>query len=193
MIAVVLTVAGCSGGLTDTAAPTTTASPTTSGVGSRPPGVPSVADPIDLHGFYPRPCAVLTAAQQNRLGLRPLVRVPGGEAIGICRWANEDTTDEYNYLLSLNLDSDLLTDAYERRDARDPSGEPIWKSFEPREIGGFPAVVRSISEHTHCEVLVDVGNGQTVAIAGTLYTRTDPGLCARLVTAAGLVLDSARR
>lgn len=192
MIAVVLTVAGCSGPV-DTVLHTTT-SPTTSGTGSRPPGVPSVADPIDLQPSYAHPCDALTAAQQNKLGLRSPAPAPAGDSVGICRWAKEDPEDEYNYLLSLNLDSDLLADAYTRRGARDPGGELIWKSFEPREVGGFPAVVRSFSEvDNHCEVIVDVGDGQAVTIAGTLFTRTDPTLCRRLITAAEWVVDTIRR
>jgi hypothetical protein len=45
----------------------------------------------------------------------------------------------------------------------------------------------------HCEVIVDVGNGQGIAITGSLTTEPDPELCDRLVTSAEWVVDAARR
>ncbi len=188
-VAVALMVAGCNG---DPAGPAP--SPTTTNSTSRPTDVPPVADPIDLRSVYEHPCAMLTTAQQNELGLRPRVEESAGDGTGTCKWASEDTAPLYVYLLRLNLRSDLLVDAYGRRDARDPDGDPIWALFEPREIGGLPAVTRAFSTTgDHCEVIVDVGNGENIAIAGSLETEPDPQLCDRLVTAAGWVVDSARK
>jgi hypothetical protein len=164
-VAVALAVAGCTGDPT----PTTATSPPTTSSTSRPPGVPPVADPIDLRPFYKHPCATLTATQQDQLSLRPRVREWAGDRTGMCKWAREDANHDYMYLLQLDIGSDMLTEAYEGRDARQPGGGPIWELFEPREIHGLPAVKRSFSTLSdQCEVIVDVGNSQSIAISGNL-------------------------
>jgi hypothetical protein len=180
IVAVVLALAGCSTDSADPAPPPTT---------STTAAVPAV----DLGSFAEHPCSTLTAAQQGRLGFPPRLRETAGEWAGTCRWAKTED-DNVNYFVTLNLRSDALAEAYEQKDARDPGGELRWKSFAAREIGGLAAVARSY--HTigaHCEVIVDVGDEQSISITGSLLTAPDPRLCDRLVTAAGLVVDAARR
>jgi Protein of unknown function (DUF3558) len=192
VVAAAMMITGCTGDDRADPAPTTTV--TTTGTTSRPPGIPAVADPMDLRPFYLHPCATLTTTQQNQLELRPRVRESAGDWAGMCNWARDDADHDYNYLLVLDLRSDRLVDAYQRRDAREPGGGPIWELFEPREVRGFPAVTRSFSTHgDHCEVIVDTGNGHSIAISGSLRSELDPGLCDRLVTAAEWVVDALRR
>jgi hypothetical protein len=179
VVAVVLALAGCSTDSTDPAPPPTTSiTPTPT---------------IDLRSFSAHPCSTLTRAQQDQLGFPPQLRETAGDWAGTCRWAN-NADDHVNYFVTLNLRSDALAEAYEKKAARDPGGELLWKSFEPQEIGGLAAVARSYDTiGTHCEVIVDVGDEQSISITGSLLTAPDPKLCDRLVTAAGMVVDLIRR
>jgi len=178
LLAVVVVVAGCSGNPTEPPPPTTSTPTTTSAT-------------IDLRPFYEHPCTMLTAAQRRRLGFPPRVRERAGESASMCTWSQND---DDNYLLSFNLGSDALAEAYKKKDERDPDGELLWKSFQPQEIRGLGAVARSFDTiGSHCEVIVDFGGGQSISVTGSLLTAPDPKLCDRLVTAAGFAVDAARR
>ena len=178
MVAVALAIAGCGTAPTDPPPPGTATSTTTSGT------------TINLGSVYEHPCATLTSAQQHQLSLPPQVRESAGDSTGMCKWSKDDDS---NFFLRFDLRSGALAEAYKRRGERDPNGDLVWKSFEPGEIRGLPAVVRSFSEvGTHCEVIVDAGNGQGISITGSLLTTLDPKLCDRLVTASEWIVDKAR-
>jgi hypothetical protein len=196
--AMVLTIAGCDGDPTPagtatppttsrTAGSTVTTAPPTST--SRPTVAPPVADPVDLRSVYTHPCATLTAAQQNHLGLRPRVKESVEGNVGQCQWAKRDANyDYYQYDLVLNHDFDLLAEAYQH------SNDPMWTMFEPREVRGFPAVVESSSEPSgFCQVVVGLGGSQGIKIFGSQYVEPDPTLCDRLATAAEWIIDAARK
>lgn len=181
----VLTLAGCTG-------PTPPTPPAPTSTTSRPADVPPVTDPVDLRSYYKRPCATLTAAQQDRLGFRRPVEETAGDYVAVCNWTSEDAS--HDYLLRLNVRFDLLVDAYETRDQRTPDGSPVWPLFEAHQVRGLPAVTHAFDTiGTHCEVIVDFGAGQGIAIAGSLSEKPDPKLCDRLLTAAGWVVDTIRR
>jgi hypothetical protein len=174
-----LLVAGCGGApaATPPRATRTTASSTTS---SAPPTVaPTAALPVDLSPGYRHPCATLTAGQQGRVGFRPPMRETADESVGRCRWGT-------SYVLELHPHTDVLAEAYRN------SGDPKWAVFEPREVHGVPAVVRAAAAGGGtCEVVVGVSRGQGVVLGAD--TKPAPGLCDRLVTAAGLVVETLRR
>ncbi|HEV7652865.1 MAG TPA: DUF3558 family protein [Actinophytocola sp.] len=195
-VTVALLLAGCGGNPAPTTTPPTedtraTTSPP-AGPAPRPTTAPPIADPLDLGPGYRYPCAALTAGQQNRLGLRPRVAETADGSVGRCHWAKKDANHHYDYVLQLHVRSDALTDAYQNSNSRDADGDPTWAVFEPREIRGLPAVVHASSARGDtCEVVVGVGPGQGVVLTGN--TDPDPALCDRLVTAAGLVVDTVRR
>jgi hypothetical protein len=200
LLAVVLAVAGCSGGPTDptpaTTAkpPSTTASQATTSATTRPTVAPTVADPVDLTKASKHACATLTAAQQRQLGLPPQVGESVEGSHGSCHWRKEDAgLLETDYVLLLHVRPDLLAEAYENSNSREADGDPSWVLFEPRVIGGLPAVVRSFSTRADfCEVIVGVGEGQGIRMSGTVH-EPDPDLCARLITAAEQVVTAVRR
>jgi len=136
---------------------------------------------------------MLTSAQQNRIGLRPLVDETTTELAGFCEWEHRSGsgTEQYAYEIRLNMSGDLLAEAY--RESNEPNhGDPKWVVFETRDIRGLPAVIRSLSTlDDHCEVIVGTGNGQSVEISGVIGT-ADPTMHDRLVTAAEWVVDAAR-
>lgn len=185
-VTIALLLAGCGGDPAPTDPPPTsdtrpTASTTTSA--GRPTEAPAAADPVDLSPGYRHPCATLTPAQQSRLGFRPAPEERADESAGTCNWAKK-------YVLRLYPRSDPLADAYQDSNAQAAGGDPKWVVFEPRDIHGVPAVVRAAEKRGPCEVVVGVSRGQGVVITGNT---ADPALCDRLVTAAGLVVDTLRR
>jgi uncharacterized protein DUF3558 len=174
VLAAGLLLAGCGGDpapATPPPAKDTPASTTTSA--GRPTEAPPAADPVDLSAGYRHPCATLTDAQQKRLGFRAVPEERADESVGTCNWAKK-------YVLQLFPHTDPLADAYQ------DSNNSKWAVFEPRELHGVPAVVRA-ADKSSCEVIVGVSRGQGVVISGSTAG------CDRLVTAAGLVVDTLRR
>lgn len=175
MLAAAVLLAGCGGDPAPTTAPPTKGTEqaaSTTEPAERPTEAPAATDPVDLSPGYRHPCATLTGAQQNRLGFRPAPEERFDESVGTCNWAKK-------YVLQLFPRSDPLADAYQ------DSNNSKWAVFEPRDIHGVPAVVRTTDKS--CEVVVGVSRGQGVVISG------DKVVCDRLVTAAGLVVDTLRR
>jgi hypothetical protein len=175
LVAFTLLLAGCSGDPAPAPAketPGTTNSAAESP--KRPTEAPAIAQPLDMGPGARHACDTLTAAQQKRLGFRQ-----GTAKAGKCGWAN-------GYTLQLHVGFDPLTDAYEK------SNDPQWAVFEPREIHGQPAVVRAATtDGDSCEVVVGMAAEQGVVLTGK--TKPDPKLCDRLVTAAGLVVETLSR
>jgi uncharacterized protein DUF3558 len=175
LVAFTLLLAGCSGDPAPAPAKETP-SATSSAAESpkRPTEAPAIAQPLDMGPGARHACDTLTAAQQKQLGFRQ-----GTENGGKCGWAN-------GYALQLRVDSDVLADAYAK------SNDPEWGVFEPREVHGQPAVVRAAgTDGDSCEVVVGMAPGQGVVLTGK--TKPDPKLCDRLVTAAGLVVETLSR
>jgi hypothetical protein len=207
VIAVVaLIIAGCTsednpnpGATTTTttqAAPTTTAKPSTTSETSRPTNAPPVTDPVDLRRFHEHPCAALTRAQQQEIGFRkydPVEPEGANTQFGTCVWLEEPkagTDDGYGYRLTVSMSGDPLAGAYAESN---PHEGVNWVVFEPRQIRGFPAVVRSLTRpDDQCSVVVGTGNGQGIEVDGTI-TADDPTLCDRFVTAAEWVVDAVRK
>jgi hypothetical protein len=196
----VVAITGCTGdngaGATpsSTRAPSsTTTSPPASSQQPRPASAPEVTDPIDLRSSYTRPCATLTPSQQRQVGFHqydPVDHESHNSQFGVCVWRHNPrpaTEANYGYRLMLHVSGDPLAEAYAASNDRD-----IWPVFEPRQIRGLPAVVRSLSTpDDQCEVIVGTGNGQGITISGTI-TASDPALCDRFTTAAEWVINAAR-
>jgi hypothetical protein len=151
-----------------------------------------VTDPVDLTQAHKHPCATLTAAQQRQLELPPRVDEAVEGSHGRCQWTKENAgLVENDYVLLLHVRPDLLAEAYKNSNSRE-NGEPAWALFEPRVVGGLPAVVRSFSTRDDfCEVIVGAGKGQAIRMSGRVH-EPDPGLCDRLATAAGNVVTAVR-
>lgn len=168
--------------------------PTTTGETPRPTAAPPVTKPVDLRPLRDHPCAALTQAQQNTIGFRPYEpsdHEAVNSAFSNCRWLqksgpNNDIDHGYHVWL---WSSDPLAKAY--AEANDPAGS--WAVFEPREIRGLPAVVRSLgTPDEQCSVVVGTGNGQGIEVDGVTST-ADPTLCERFTTAAEWIVDAARK
>lgn len=196
----VFAISGCTGdndagappGSTGTSPGTTTPPPGTSQE-PRPTSAPEVTDPIDLRSFHATPCATLTPEQQQQVGFHqydPVDHESSNSQFGVCVWRHnpQPATDaNYGYRLMLNVSGDPLAEAYAASNDRG-----TWTVFEPRQIRGLPAVVRSLSTpDDQCEVIVGTGNGQGITISGTIAA-SDPGLCDRFTTAAEWVIDAVR-
>jgi len=174
VVAAALLLAGCSGDPAPAPAketPVTTSSADESP--ERPTEAPAIAQPLDMGPGARHPCDTLTAAQQKQVGFQH--GTGKGEK---CSWAN-------GYTLQLHVGFDALADAYKKSN----NGDEV---FEPREIHGKPAVVHASSTGGDtCEVVVGMAPEQSVVLTGE--TKPDPKLCDRLVTAAGLVVETLSR
>lgn len=198
LAALAVAVGGCTGDVgaerppSSTVAGTTTSRPASSEV-SRPTIPPAVTEPVDLRSFHAKPCATLTAEQQREVGFHqydPVDHESSNSQFGVCVWRDnpEPATDaNYGYRLMLHISGDPLAEAYAAGDDR-----AMWSVFEPRQVRGLPAVVRSLSTtDDQCEVVVGTGNGQGITISGTIAA-SDPTLCDRFTTAAEWVIDAVR-
>jgi Protein of unknown function (DUF3558) len=193
LVAVVVAIGGCTGDNGADAAPSSTgasSSTTTSPPDRRPTNAPEVTDPIDLHPFYAKPCATLTAEQQRQVGFNhydPVDHESSNRQFAVCVWRHNPqpaTGANYGYRLMLHVSGDPLAEAY--------GASGTWSVFEPRQVRGLPAIVRSLSTpDDQCEVIVGTGNGQGITISGTIAA-SDPTLCDRFTTAAEWVIDAVR-
>lgn len=201
---VALAGSGCTGDPAPAPTPPTTPTPTTTTTTStspsttetpRPTIAPPVTEPVDLRPLREHACAVLTRAQQRQIGFRQYDQVaPEGanSQYSSCRWLEKPkagTNNGYGYRIGIYLSGDPLAEAYADSNARDGYD---WDSFEARQIGGLPAVVRSLlTPDDDCSVVVGTGNGQGIEINGTVDP-SDPTLCDRFVKAAEWIVDKAR-
>lgn len=210
-VAAALTITGCTGDdhadprpttttATTTNEPeTTTSPPTTSTTTPRPTVAPPVTEPVDLRSLYDHPCAVLTPAQRRQIGFRTFDPVePEGvnSKFSTCIWKKEPkagTDDGYGYTLTLFVSGDPLARAYAESNKHDEYKQFDWATFEPRQLDGLPAVVRSlVSPDDECGVVVGTGHGHGIEISGVVAHK-DRTLCDRMVAAAEWVVDAARR
>jgi len=91
------------------------------------------------------------------------------------------------YTLRDYVGGDPLAKAYQ------DNGPKEWSAFEEHTARGLPAVTQVPGEGERvCKVVVGAGNGQGIAIVGSLGLE-DPTLCQRLLTAAEWVVDAVRK
>lgn len=182
-----IALAGCAG---PTTPPTPTSRPSTTTEAPRPTTAPEVAEPIDLRPHRLHSCGLLSPGQLHDLGFPPQTSEGADAESGLCKW-----NSDYRYALTVYVTGDPLAAAYRDSNLRD-NGEWRWPLFEPRTIRGLPALVHSRfpPPKSFCEVVVSTGNGQGIEVTGVVSTGDyEPGLCDRLVTAAGLVIDAVQR
>lgn len=182
-----IAVAGCAG---PTTPPTPTSRPSTTTEAPRPTTAPVVGEPIDLRPHRLHSCGLLNARQLLDLGFPPQTFEGAVAESGLCKW-----NSDYRYALEVYVTGDPLAAAYRDSNLRD-NGKLRWPLFEPRTIRGLPALVHSRfpPPKSFCEVVVSTGNGQGIEVTGVVSAGDyEPGLCDRLVTAAGLVIDAVQR
>ena len=116
-----------------------------------------------------------------------------------CEWFRDESKpgwlETYTYTLTVHVTGDPLANAYRDDNSRHGSGQRRWTVFEPRTVGDLPAVVRAPADPgKSCEVVVGAGEGQGLTISGLVTTGfEDATMCRRLLAAAELVIDKARR
>lgn len=196
----VLTGALVAPGCTGTGAPPTpqeSSIDTTTTATEVPSAPPSVDVPVDLSS-YSQPCSLLTAQQLGELEFPSEASPEQDGQSHRCTWHEDDRDQEAPFVIfavTIHLTGDPLARVYQEHHSRRGNEEQEWTSFEAHTVRGLPAVtlVRGLAE-AQCEVIVGAGNGQGVVVFGSLSGRAeDPGLCDRLVTAAGWVVDAVRR
>jgi hypothetical protein len=104
-----------------------------------------------------------------------------------------DSPDNALYTLTVFLTGDPLAKAYQDNKARQDERE--WTTFETHAVRGLPAVTQAPGNpESLCEVIVGTGVGQGFTISGYLSVQLEePTLCERLVAAAELIMDAARK
>jgi hypothetical protein len=162
--------------------PTTTTNVTTTTVPqpARPTAAPPIARTLDIGRHEARPCDLLSAEQVANLGIPADPPARQGELRGICEWPVGAPSGSIR--LHVVVKFDILNSAYQESNRRAGSQEEdplIWRIFEPRTIGGQPAVVRAFSDGDgQCDVIVGAGQDQGFS----LYIRaegTSIGACSK--------------
>jgi hypothetical protein len=154
---------------------------------------PVVDEPVNLRPHRTHPCALLSRQELARLEF-PRQQQFERPTNGDCEWFRDESKpgwlETYTYTLTVHATGDPLANAY-----RDAAGERRWTRFEPRTVRGLPAVERAPADPgKFCEVVVGAGQGQGLTISGLVTTGfEDATMCRRLLAAAELVIDKARR
>jgi hypothetical protein len=202
VIIAALTLSGCGG--TENPSPPPSTGPTTTSSGTPIPSVPpSVSDPVDLTPYARHPCTALTVQQVTDLGI-PYERIEeltdsesGGERWQ-CWWAwdyrpPELPTKTGLYTFTVYPTGDPLAKAYQDYNSRKSEKDSV-RRFEEHTVRGLPAMTRFTGEGEYgCEVIVGVGNDQGFALWAGATAVPDTGICARLIAAAELIVDTAKR
>lgn len=201
VIAAAATLSGC--GETDTPPPPPSTGPTTTSSGTP---VPSVSDPVDLTPYARHPCTALTMQQVTDLGIpsEEIEEIPTNEdgkrgEHWQCEWSWDDRPPELQsrydtYWLTVYVTGDPLAKAYQDMNSHRGEKYPVW-SFEEHTVRGLPAVARFTGKGEHaCKIVVGTGNGQGFELVANLGPAPDlPSFCPRLLAAAELIVDTARR
>jgi hypothetical protein len=204
VIVVALTLSGCGGTEAPTPPSRTSTIPTSSS--TPPPSVPPpVNSPVDLTPYARHPCTALTVQQATDLGI-PTKRI---EELSTyedevadswqCWWSWDNRPPELpsrldTYRLTVYVTGDPLAKAYQ--DNTSPRNESeVRREFEEHTIRGLPAVARFWGEGDYgCEIIVGTGNGQGFTLTASLGPVRDiPSFCPRLIAAAELIVDAARK
>lgn len=151
----VLLVAGCSGESSGTPVPETSGSVQSPGAAGSstagvPPGVPTVANPIDTSVLEKQPCTALTAAQLGELGIaaqpEPQLDNPAGPG---CDW---DAYDE----IGLALDGAFITAGSSLAGSYAKAERGGYDNFRPTSFAGYPGYLRGKPSKDHCVAVVAV-------------------------------------
>lgn len=195
------TLSGCAETETPPPPPSRTSATTTSST-PLPSVPPPVNTPVDLTLYASHPCTVLTVQQLTDLGIpteeiEELPTLAGRE--GQCVWDWYDRPPELpsrldTYWFTVYVTGDPLAKAYQDSNSRRGEKDSV-RTFEEHTVRGLPAVARFTGEGDYdCEVIVGTGNGQGFTLsAGPGPARDVPSYCPRLIAAAELIVDAARR
>lgn len=163
--AVVLLLAGCSGGGVDLGV-TTWASPSSEvpvspvDVEEDENGAPRVEDPLQVNGIVDEPCGALAADQLRALGFSPGELNTFGDDDG-CDWRLANSTLGTVTVRPL-VSENGLGDVYGRQDYSE--------YFEPTTVNGYPAVYESVLDERNdggCTLYVGVTDELAVEVDTT--------------------------
>lgn len=162
VVGLALLAAGCSTHVDGSPAPVTGVSAAPSA--SVPPGVPTVANPLDASRYLKEPCAALTSVQVSQLGITTQPKPMPGDALGpSCTWNGFDEA-------GLSVGGRFLSRGLSNLYAQHAQGQVPF--FQPvADVSGYPGVLTDSLDaqpQGKCDMVVGLRTDQVYSVQVTI-------------------------